>query len=358
MQNEKYEQKFKFIINVLSLIAVIGIIYFFLKYALFWVLPFIIAFAVCLLVEPLIKLLSKKFKWKRSVISTLVITSLLVILIALTALLSKTVYSEAKSMLRNLDQYLDQAVDFIRLLPTKYGYLFGGKLSGILEELVSFLENYDYMNLLSGSLGGNILKYAGNIVTSLPSAIVFLIVTIVATFFMAASFPSIKAFILRQFKPRTKELILAVKFHFFNTIVKYLKSYFVLMMITFAELSVAFLIFGFKPAVTLAFVISIVDILPILGVGTVLIPWSVIELLLGNPVQALIIIGIYLVVTIVRQTLEPKVIGDHVGLPPIVTLFCIYFGLQLFGVLGMFLFPIAVIILKNLQDSGLIKIWK
>ena len=214
------------------------------------------------------------------------------------------------------------------------------------------------MSLLSGTFGSGVLKYAGSFVTSLPSALVFVIVTIVATYFMSTAFPIIKTFILKQCKPKTKDIILDIKFHFFNTVIKYLKSYFVLMMITFAELSVFFLIFGYKSAITLAFFISIVDILPILGVGTILIPWSIIELILGNPIQALIIIGIYLVITIVRQILEPKIIGDHVGLLPIVTLFCIYIGLQLFGVLGMFLLPITVIILKNLQDNNKVRIWK
>lgn len=358
MLTEKDNKKLRIVINIVYLIAIIGVIYFFIKYAFFWTLPFLIAFSIALLVDPLIKLLVKNLKWKRGIASTLVVTVVLALLVFVLYLLSRTLFVEAKNILSNAENYLQYVINLIHDIPTKYGHLFDGRFSSILEELIVFIQNYDYMSLLSGSVGSGVLKYAGSFVTSLPSALVFLIVTIVATYFTAASFPIIKAFIMRQFSPKARELVLDVKFYFYNTIVKYLKSYLILMMITFAELSVFFLVFGFKPAITLAFFIAIVDILPILGVGTILIPWSVIELLLGHPLRALILIGMYLVITIVRQTLEPKVIGDHVGLLPIVTLFCIYIGLQLFGILGMFMFPITVIILKNLQDNGKIKIWK
>ncbi len=358
MFTELDKKKIRFIINILFFVALAGIAYFFLKFVFFWILPFLIAFAIALIANPIITKLCEKLKWKRSLISTIVITVFIAVLAMLAVLLSTTLFNEIKSILGNLGNYLTQLIAFIQNLPAKYGHLMNGRFATVLEELVTFIKNYDYSSLLSGSLGSGALKYAGSFITSLPSALVFLIVTIVATYFSAISLPTIKAFILRQFGEKTRDLIISIKFNFVNTIGKYLKSYFVLMMITFAELSVAFLIFDIKPAITLAFVIAIVDILPILGIGTVLIPWSIAELILGHPVKALIVICIYLVITVIRQILEPKIIGDHVGLLPIVTLFCIYVGLQLFGVLGMFLLPISVIIIKNLQDDGKLKIWK
>ena len=153
-------------------------------------------------------------------------------------------------------------------------------------------------------------------------------------------------------------MIIDVKKTLFSTVGKYLRSYSILMFTTFAELLIFFLIFGFEPALPLAFLIAIVDILPVLGVGTILIPWSLVSLLSGAPWRALILICMYIVVTIVRQVLEPKVIGDHVGMMPILTLFCIWVGLKLFGFGGMFLIPITVVIFKNLHESGKVKIWK
>ncbi len=358
MLADKDKRKLSFIIKLVYLIAIIGLIYFFLKYAFTWTLPFIIAFAISIISDPIIKIFTEKLHWKRSVASTFVVALMLIATAFLIILLSTTLFAEVKGIISNIDLYLDKIVTYIQEIPNKYGHLFNGKLSGLISECINFIKNYDYSNLLSGSLGSGALKYAGSLISSLPSTLVFIIVTVVATFFMSASLPEIKRFILHQFSDSKRELILDIKYYFINIVVKYLKSYFILWIITFAELSVAFLIFGFNSPVTLAFVISLVDILPILGVGTILIPWFVIELILGNPIKALIIIGIYLVITIIRQTLEPKIIGDHVGLLPIATLFCIYIGLQLFGILGMFMLPISVTIIKNLQENKKIRIWK
>lgn len=358
MLTDKESKRVKFIINVLFTATVLGLIYFFMKFVFFWIFPFVIAIGICFLIEPIIQWFVQKLKWKRGVASGLVVTILAVILLGITALISTTLISEMHSLLGNMSEYIDHVITFIEDIPNKYSHIFAKVPEKNLTNALEFLKNYDYSNLLSGSIGTGVVKYAGGFLTSIPSMIVYIIVTIASTYFSAASFPAIKRFIINQFTPKTREVIIEAKHQFFNTIVKYLKSYFVLLMITFAELSVAFLIFGIQPAVTLAFVISLVDILPVLGVGTVLIPWSAIELLLGNPLRALTLICIYLIVTIIRQILEPKVIGDHVGMLPILTLFCIYVGLQLFGILGMFLLPITVIVIKNLHDDGKIKIWK
>lgn len=355
---EKEHKRFRFILNVLYVAIILGLIFFFLKFVFFWISPFIIAFGVCFLIEPLIRFLCTKCKFKRALASGLVVTALLALLVALAWLLSGTILKEIRVVFRNLSDYLDVVRNFIETIPTKYGKFVSFMPDKYIDSALEFLKQYDYSSVLSGTFGKGLVSYAGSFLTSLPSMIVYIIVLLVSTYFTAASFPTIKTFILRQFSPKVREVVLDAKQYFFSTIVKYLKSYALLMLITFTELSVSFLIFGFKPAITLALIIAVVDILPVLGVGTVLIPWSVIELILGNPVRALILICIYLVIAILRQILEPKIIGDHVGLMPIVTLFCIYLGLQLFGVLGMFLLPITVIVLKNLQDSGKIKIWK
>ncbi len=355
---EREHNRLRFIINVAFLAVILGLIYFFFKFVFFWISPFVIAFGICLVTEPVIRFMIRKWRFKRNPACILTLTLLFAILISLFVLLSGSIISEVKSLLSDITKYIEQLTAFVNNIPVKYDHLFSGSAGKYLTNLLTFLKNYNYADLLSGSLGKGAVKYAGNFLSSLPSTIIYMLVTIVSTYFMSATFPTIKAFLLRQFNPKVREVLLDSKRYFFDTVLKYIRSYFMLMMVTFVELSAAFLIFGFKPAITLAFFISIVDILPVLGVGTVLIPWSVIELILGHSTRALTLICIYIFITIVRQILEPKIIGDHVGLLPIVTLFCIYVGLQLFGVIGMFLLPITVIVLKKLQENGKIRIWK
>ena len=143
-----------------------------------------------------------------------------------------------------------------------------------------------------------------------------------------------------------------------NTLFRLLKAYALLMFITFVELSVGLLILRVKGAVWLAALIAIVDILPVLGTGTVLIPWTLFELISGNFGMALGLLILYVFITVLRNILEPRLVSYQIGLNPLVTLFFMYLGLQIAGVAGMMLFPVVVMILVQLQESGHVHIWK
>lgn len=98
--------------------------------------------------------------------------------------------------------------------------------------------------------------------------------------------------------------------------------------------------------------------MPILGTGAVLIPWVILSFAFGNTSFAIGMLILYLVITVVRQTLEPRIVGDQIGLHPVVTLICMFIGTSLFGVLGLFLFPITATILKKMNDEGAIHLFK
>jgi predicted PurR-regulated permease PerM len=120
----------------------------------------------------------------------------------------------------------------------------------------------------------------------------------------------------------------------------------------------AFLILRVKFAVVLAFVVAIIDLLPLLGVGTILIPWAVISFASGDYSRGVFLIVTYGVIAVVRNIVEPKLIAGQIGLPPIATLLAMYVGFCAIGVLGMALFPIGLIMLKHLNDRGYVKLWK
>ena len=128
--------------------------------------------------------------------------------------------------------------------------------------------------------------------------------------------------------------------------------------ITFCELFIGFSILRVNYAFLFALLTAVFDALPILGVGGILLPWALYSLLSGNYLYAVGLLVIYGVIFIVRQFLEPRIIGTQIGLPPIVTLMSIYVGLRIFGVFGALLFPIIVITLKYSQEKGYLRIWK
>lgn len=350
--------KLHFLIQVAFIAVFVFLAYLAFRYVFGTIAPFIIAFIAASLVEPLVRLMVQKMKMPRGIASSISIVLLLMTVLVLGGFLSGTILSEAKELISGIPGQIRSFIGYLKSTLKDGTGIFSMIPDDVLVKTLDYISNYDYTSLVTGSLGSLVLGYAGNVVTYIPNILVFFIVTVVSSVFMSISFPTVKRFCLAQFRPEQQELLVEIKRSLFTTVGKYLRSYLLLMLITFVELLIFFLIFGFKPALPLAFLIAIVDILPVLGVGTVLIPWSAFCLLSGEPWTALILACMYIVITIVRQILEPKVIGDHVGMMPILTLFCIWVGLKLFGFGGMFLIPITVVILKNLHESGKLHLWK
>ena len=131
-----------------------------------------------------------------------------------------------------------------------------------------------------------------------------------------------------------------------------LKGYILLMLITFTELTIGLLLIGQSNAILLAAIICVIDILPVLGTGAVVIPWALISLFTGNILEAIGLILMYIVITIIRNFLEPKVIGNQVGLHPLITLLSMFCGLRLLGFVGLFGFPLTLIVLNDLYKRG------
>jgi predicted PurR-regulated permease PerM len=130
------------------------------------------------------------------------------------------------------------------------------------------------------------------------------------------------------------------------------------MSITFIELSIGFTIIGIGKPLLIAVLIALFDILPVLGTGGIMVPWIVISAIQSNYSLALGLLILYMVITIVRNIIEPKIVGSQIGLHPVVTLVSLFVGAQLFGVIGLFGFPITLSLLRHLNETGAIKLFK
>ncbi|MBR6609197.1 MAG: AI-2E family transporter, partial [Oscillospiraceae bacterium] len=141
-------------------------------------------------------------------------------------------------------------------------------------------------------------------------------------------------------------------------LVQYIKSYSLILFITFAEIAAGLWLLGVKRAVLIAMLIAVFDILPAVGTGGIIIPWGIISIALGDVFMGIGLLALYLIVTVVRNTLEPKIVGEQVGLHPVATLMAMFLGSKIMGIIGLFGFPIALVILTKLNDSGKIKLFK
>ena len=183
-------------------------------------------------------------------------------------------------------------------------------------------------------------------------------VTIIATVFITIDFEKIKNFLVRQIPDGKRKIFAEARVFFGGTIVKCFLSYMAILFITFIELALGFTLLRIPYALLLAALIAVVDILPVLGTGTVLVPWGVISLLLGDYGIGIGILLLYLVITIIRNTIEPKLVGKQIGLHPVVTFAGMLLGLKYFGFLGMFGIPLLIAFINKLNEKKLVNFIK
>ncbi len=232
--------------------------------------------------------------------------------------------------------FISQTFDALEVQMQEFDPSIVDIIDRVSHELFSYLEN------LISSVSVSAVRLASNIVTGMPSFILSVIVTVVSTCFIALDFDPIVAYVKSRLPARLRDAVSTTVTTGVSSVRKILGSYILIMGLSFVELSIGFLLLRIPYAVGLALLVAIIDIMPILGTGLVLIPWALIAAVLGKYSMALGIGALYIIMLVVRNVVEPKLVGHQMGLHPVATLLSMFVGLQLFGILGLFGFPIAL----------------
>jgi sporulation integral membrane protein YtvI len=185
------------------------------------------------------------------------------------------------------------------------------------------------------------------IMAAMPRIFLFFGVWFMATLYLTPAWHDIGVWITKHFPTRSAAILRGVRSSLFSTLLLYGRAYAILIALTFTELFIGLSLLGVPYVFGLSFLIALIDILPVLGVGTVLLPWALLALLWGNTRMGFGLLVLYAVISIVRQILEPRVIGTQVGLHPLIALFSLYVGARLFGAAGLFLLPMAAAVLAR-----------
>ena len=178
---------------------------------------------------------------------------------------------------------------------------------------------------------------------ALPNAFFVLVVTIISLVYFSLDYDRVSGFIKRILPERMVKRVAELKRGILNVIKKYIISYSLILFMTFLIMLFGFLILRVDHALLLAMIVAFLDILPIIGVGTVLIPWAIIELAFGNAGLAIGLLALFVVNSIIRQLAEPKIIGKNLDLHPIATLILLYVGYSLFGIMGLIILPVVAV---------------
>lgn len=374
----KVEKRREFLINLLFFAAILGLIYVFFKY-LFWVTaPFLLTFFFAVLLQNPIRKLDKKTKGKHHTFWSilLIILAIVIVLIPLVIALSQII-SRIISLVKSFTQQLNDIPTFLATLENEIlnilKFLPKGLYDHVSESITNFftplIEDFDISKLglnMSSIKNGVTSGLSGvmGVVKNIPSVVIGMVIGLIAWIFFTKDYNRIVRFIQLQLPDDKKNLLFEIKQVFSKTILKMVRAYGLIMLITFGELVAGFSILRLIGAmknpnyVWIAVLIAIFDILPIAGSGGILIPWAVFSLVMGRIPQAIGLVVLYIVILFIRQYIEPKIVGDTLGVHPIITLMGLYFGLKLFGFLGMFIVPLTVMTLKAFNDTGRIQLWK
>ena len=304
------EQKKEFLLTGAYYAVLAAALYLFLRYLLWWLLPFLLAFAAARAMEPVILLLRRTVHFKRGFSAALLTLFLLFLLGGLLSLLLSALFTEATAFLTQLPTLLDA-------LPALTG--------GLLDRLRA-------------------LALLGSMAAAVPALVLFAATTLLAVFFLAASYPTLCAAAKRRLSPRAQQRLRFWRDGVTHSLTRWLRAQAILCSLTFCQLLAGFWLLGERYSLLAAFLITLVDALPVFGTGTVLIPWALAELLLGSVPRGAALVILYLCTLTVRSITEPKLVAAQAGLPPIASLMAMYLGARAFGVAGMVLFPLLLLL--------------
>jgi len=375
--NPKVTKRRDFLIDLVYVMAIIGLVYVFFKYCFVIAAPFLLSFFFAVILQRPLGWLDKKTKNKMHSFWSIVLV-LLCVAIILGPVISiiATLFREIGNFISFLGEQLNDLPTFLVTLQNEIlkaiKFLPDSIYTSVSENITQFFGNlindFDVSKLginMSSITSGlsNGISGVYSVVKNIPSILIGVVIGIIAWILFTKDYKKVVKFIKLQLPDKHKNLLSETKKIFSSTILKMCRAYGLIMFITFCEnflgLTILNLIGVMKNSYVfvIAICIAVFDILPVAGSGGILIPWSLIALVSGNVGQCVGLLILYAVITVIRQYIEPKIVGDSLGVNPLVTLAGLYFGLKLFGFMGMFIVPICVMTLKAFNDAGRIHLY-
>ncbi len=354
------DKRRKFLVDFAFFALLFVLSIFAVRYALPALFPFVVAFLVTMLLRPVVRFFHDKLKFNTRIASVL----LVILFYGTIGVLVIWLLIELVSFVADKAMYLPQ---FFQTQVRPF-------LDQLFNEIQQMLHNFDpemaidfddTANSLIASIGSTILDFSGTLATkltgfavSVPTFLLNIVIMVIATIFLLVDFETIRVFLRRQLPEKTSDLIHNIFTHLGKVIKKYLISYSLIMFITFCEIWAGLSIIGVKYSALIAALIAMMDILPVVGSGLALAPWAIVCVFLGDYGTAIGLIILWAVLSIVRQIIEPKIVGSSVGMHPFLTLFAMLAGNFIYGGIGILLVPVTLALCQSLNAAGVVHLYK
>ena len=316
-------------------------------------MPFLIALVVAWFLNPPVRWLQKKLGVSRKVISMVLILLAYIGIGGVLYGLGWAAFSQVRSLVENWGEIrasafavLENVGDYFGRFQTLLPGSLVGSLENLSEKLMDWVQNI-IPTALNVTVGGGM-----DFVSRIPSFLVATVVFMMASYFITADYPRIRFLVTDRVPEAVHAFCSDFRRIFVEAFGGYIKSQLILSLGVFVILTVGFFLMRQPYGLLLAFLFSVLDFIPIIGAGTVMVPWAVICLVTGEYMTAVALMVIWGIICLFRRVAEPKILGSQTGLSPILSLVGIYVGMQMGGVLGMILGPLLLLVLINLWKLG------
>lgn len=343
----------KVTLNLLTALAVVLLCIFLLPRCIWFFMPFIMGWLISLIASPVVRFFEEKFKIKRKAGSAVVIVSVLAVVVLLVYLLITKLVREGVTFFNEIPNIWDTILaEFNKVGQNLQGVYnrMPADMQSTIDHIIEEMGNY--ISDITGKIELPSFEAVGNVAKQIPDVFLGVVMCLLSAYFFVAD-KGYMAAAAEKFVPAS------VRYHFDlirrsfrNAVGGYFRAQFKIECWIYILLVIGLMILGVDYAFLVAFGIAVLDFLPVFGTGTVMVPWAVIELLSENYRMMFGLIAIWLIGQLVRQVIQPKIVGDSIGMDAIPTLFLLYIGYQAAGVLGMILAVPIGIILVNLYEEG------
>jgi sporulation integral membrane protein YtvI len=338
-----YYQHKKELDRVLISVVAIFFIYIFVTYMYTYFVPFIIAFILSMAIEPSIEILTKRFKIGRGIA---ILFSMIFTMLVIAIIIRFIVYvgiEQGAVFFKKSDIYIQEIQIFINEINiTIHKFLAVNMLDIPIDKMIE-----SAIKMITNSM----ISISRRAVTSVPLFFTNTMIVLIATFFFSKDKENIKTSIKIKTPYFQNNIFRNIRNGLSESLFSYIKAQSVLMVIAFFISLVGTLIIEPSYAIFISLGIALVDFLPLFGSGLFLWPWAIFQLLSGDVQKAVFIMILYLTITLVRQMLEPRILGKQIGLHPIITIMSMYIGMRVFGLFGFFIGPVIAIIIRIINKD-------
>lgn len=344
----------KIIVNLLCAIGIVLVMFLVVPKLIGFFLPFVIGWIVAMIANPLVGFLERKVKILRKHSSAIIIVVVIATIVGVMYLLIAMLVRESKQLATELPNILEQIGNELTKLSIRIRELSSDMPDPIKQFINNLLDSIN-KNLIEFELEGNPFTFsvASNLAQNIAEFFLMLIVTILSAYFFIAKRDEITSTIRNILPTPLVDGWHFIYENFTKAVGGYFKAQFKIMLLLTIIMFVGFEVLKVSYSILLAIGIALLDFLPVFGTGAILWPWALADMLAGNYYRAIGLVVIYLICQILKQVLQPKMVGDSIGISPLSTLAFLYIGYRLYGVIGMIIgIPIGMVIV-NLYRIGM-----